>query len=154
MSVRGALPEGVVEPLYLGVNPTYRSSSFPPEQQEPSLLHKALASAIVQLFIFIQFVLPYLKYLLSTAYAYDREHKISEKVLASSIETVDSLGKTGLSLTGTIYGMGDGKVGQLITKTAAWFVEGVTGGIHEGVGEGMIIIGVAPRRSQASSSRT
>lgn len=45
-------------------------------------------------------------------------------------------------MTGAIYGMGDGKVGQAITETAAWFVEGVTGGIHEGVGEGMIIMGV------------
>jgi hypothetical protein len=154
MSVRGSLPEGIVEPLHIGVNPTYRSSSFPAEQQEPSLLHKTLASTIIQLFIFIQFILPYLKYLLSTAYAYDREHKISEKVLASGIETVDNLGKTGLSLTGTIYGMGSGKVGQVITETAAWFVEGVTGGIHEGVGEGMVILGAAPRRSQASSSRS
>jgi len=63
------------------------------------------------------------------------------------METVDSLGKTGLHLTGAIYGMGDGKVGKMITETAAWFVEGVTGGIHEGVGEGLVIMGAAPRRS-------
>lgn len=67
-------------------------------------------------------------------------------MLSQGIETVDTLGKTGLSWTGAIYGMGDGRVGQVITETAAWFVEGVTGGIHEGVGEGMVIMG-APRRS-------
>ena len=101
---------------------------------------------------FAQFVLPYIKYLLSAAYQYDREHKISEKVLSQGIETVDTLGKAGLSWTGAIYGMGDGKVGQVITKTAAWFVEGVTGGIHEGVGEGMVIMG-APRRSSGPERR-
>ncbi|KUJ17176.1 uncharacterized protein LY89DRAFT_685106 [Mollisia scopiformis] len=153
MSVRGSLPEGIVEPLHLGLNPSYASNTSPQGEQEPSLLHRTLASTIIQLFIFMQFIMPYLKYLLSTAYAYDREHKISEKVLAQSIETVDSLGKTGLNLTGAIYGMGDGKVGQMITETAAWFVEGVTGGIHEGVGEGMVIMGAAPRRSQVQSSR-
>jgi hypothetical protein len=92
-------------------------------------------------------ILPYLKYLLAAAYQYDREHKITEKVFSQGMETVDSLGKTGLHLTGAIYGLGDGKVGQMITETAAWFVEGVTGGIHEGVGEGLVIMGAAPRRS-------
>lgn len=62
-------------------------------------------------------------------------------MLSQGIETVDSIGKQGLELTGAIYGMGDGKVGQMITETAAWVVEGVTGGIHEGIGEGMAIMG-------------
>lgn len=61
--------------------------------------------------------------------------------MSQSIETVDTIGKRGLSITGAIYGMGDGKVGQVITDMASWIVEGVTGGIHEGVGEGMVVIG-------------
>ncbi len=65
---------------------------------------------------------------------------------------MDSLGKTGLSLTGAIYGMGDGRVGQAITATAAWFIESVTGGIHEGLGEGMVIMG-APRRTSGPEKR-
>ena len=148
ISVRGALPPGVVEPLHLSNH--YLSDAQPTVSAEsPSLLHRTLASTIIQLFILFQFVLPYIKYLLAAAYQYDREHKISEKVLSQGIETVDTLGKTGLSLTGAIYGMGDGKVGKMITETAAWFVEGVTGGIHEGVGEGLVIIGAAPRRSSS-----
>lgn len=153
MSIRGSLPQGVVDPLHLGLGSVYISNPTAETQHEPSLIHRTLASTIIKLFFFIQFILPYLKYLLSAAYTYDREHKISEKVLTQSIETVDSLGKTGLSLTGAISGMGDGKVGQMITETAAWVVGGVTGGIHEGVGEGMVIIGAVPRRSQVSSSR-
>lgn len=74
--------------------------------------------------------------------------------MAQSIETIDSLGKTGLSLTGAIYGVGDGKVGQFICETTAWVVEGVMGGIHEGVGEGMVIVGAVPRRDQGVSSRS
>jgi hypothetical protein len=143
LSVRSALPAGVVEPLRLEVKPDHDSSAA----NQPSLLHRTLASTIVQLFIFFQFILPYLKYLLHSAYQYDREHKILEKVLSQGIETVDIIGKQGLTLTGAIYGMGDGKMGQMITRTAAWVVEGVTGGIHEGVGEGMVIMGA--RRPQA-----
>jgi hypothetical protein len=151
LSVRSALPLGIVEPLRLEMNPDYTSSSQPQDSNQPSLLHRTLASTIIQLFVFFQFILPYLKYLLQSAYQYDREHKISEKVLSQGIETVDIIGKQSLTLTGAIYGMGDGKVGQAITETAAWFVEGVTGGIHEGVGEGMVIMGA--RRPQAVERR-
>lgn len=154
LSIRGALPPGVVEPLRLGINSGYKHMNSSSTSDQPSLLHRTLASSIIQLFILFQFILPYLKYLLSAAYQYDREHKISEKVLSQGIETVDSLGKTGLSFTTALYGMGDGKVGQMITRTAAWFVEGVTGGIHEGVGKGMVIMGAAPpRRSQGVERR-
>ncbi|KAH9221435.1 hypothetical protein DL95DRAFT_356171 [Leptodontidium sp. 2 PMI_412] len=146
LSIRSSLPQGIVEPLHLQVN-GYTQPSSATSDNQPSLLHRTLASTIVRLFIFLQFILPYIKYLLSAAYQYDREHKISEKVLSQGIETVDTLGKTGLSWTGAIYGMGDGKVGQVITETAAWFVEGVTGGIHEGVGEGMVILGALRRTS-------
>merc|ERR1712098_969485 len=96
LSIRSSLPQGVVEPLRLEVN----GFSQPPasaSDSQPSLLHRTLASTIVQFFIFAQFVLPYIKYLLSAAYQYDREHKISEKVLSQGIETVDTLGKAGLS---------------------------------------------------------
>jgi hypothetical protein len=153
LSIRGALPPGVVEPLRLDVSTGYNARIVPHPSDQPSLLHRTLASTIVQLFILFQFILPYLKYFLSAAYQYDREHKLSEKLFSQGIETVDSLGKTGMSFTTAIYGMGDGKVGQMITQTAAWFLEGVTGGIHEGVGEGMVIIGAAPRRSQGVERR-
>lgn len=142
LSVRSALPAGVVEPLQFEVNAGYNSRNLSGDaDHQPSLLHRTLASTIVQLFILFQIILPYLKYLLSAAYQYEREHKISEKVLSQSIDTVDTIGKRSLSITGAIYGMGDGRVGQVITNAASWFVEGVTGGIHEGVGEGMVIMG-------------
>ncbi|KAH8646978.1 hypothetical protein BGZ60DRAFT_424153 [Tricladium varicosporioides] len=139
LSVRSALPTGVIEPLRLAVTTEQISTSQ--TKEPPSILHRTLATTIIQFFILLQLILPYVKFFLQAAYKYEREHKISEKLLSQSIETMDGIGKRGISLTGAIYGMGDGKVGQAITETAAWFVEGVTGGIHEGVGEGMVIMG-------------
>ena len=140
MSIRGALPKGVVEPLQINSINDYTRTSTTSPRQPPSLLHKTLASTIVQIFILLQFILPYVKYLLATAYQYERTHRISEKFLHHSLDTVDSVGKHSLTLTGAIYGMVDGKVGQALTETATWLVEGITGGIHEGVGEGLNII--------------
>lgn len=88
-----------------------------------------------------QFILPHLKYLLSSAYQYDRTHKLSERILSGSIDTVDTLGKRGLSVSEAVLGIGDGRVGQLMVWMASWLVEGITGGIHEGLGKGMVIIG-------------
>lgn len=148
LSIRSALPAGIVEPLRLETSRVYTSQSRIASSAPPSLLHRALASTIVQLFIFLQFVLPYLKYLLTAAYQYDRSHKISEKVLNQSVTTVDRLARAGIAASGAVYGMNDGKVGQMITETVAWVLEGVTGGIHEGVGEGLVIVGAVPREEQ------
>ncbi|EKD19707.1 hypothetical protein MBM_01659 [Drepanopeziza brunnea f. sp. 'multigermtubi' MB_m1] len=151
LSIRSSLPQGIVEPLHVEIN-GHSYTAGPAPDAQPSVLHRTLASSIVQLFIFLQFILPHLKYLLRAAYQYDREHKISEKVLRQGIDTVDGLGKTGLSLVEAIYGMGDGRFGQIITETIAWIVEGITGGIHEGLGEGMAIMG-APRKTSGQETR-
>ncbi|KAA8570561.1 hypothetical protein EYC84_002823 [Monilinia fructicola] len=113
MSLQAAIPKDVVDSLQ--------------EESNPSESDQNVAATIIQLFILFQFILPYVKYLLTSAYQYDRTHKISEKVLSQGIVTVDTLGKSGLAITGAIYGMGNGRVGQALTEAVAWVVEGVTG---------------------------
>lgn len=142
VSVRGALPMALL------------SHTEPPPRpaSEPSLLHRTLASTIVQLFILLQFVLPYLKYLLTAAYRYEREHKIAEKVLRQGVDAVDMLGRQSVQFTAAIYEIGEGRVGQVIGDGVKWVVDGVTGGIHEGVGEGMVRL-VGPREEESSEKR-
>jgi hypothetical protein len=106
---------------------------------QPSVLHRTLATSIINFFILIQFLLPYIKVLLRAAYEYERNHRISEKVLASSIETVDGLGRIGMRGGGAIWSSGFVLgVGELVN----WIVDGVSGGIQEGLGEGMARVGV------------
>lgn len=147
LSVRSALPEDMVEPLHLIPRGDVIEPVQPIPSRQPSLVHRTLASFIIWMFIVVQFLFPYFKLFLRSAYQYEREHKISEKVFSQSMDTVDTLGKRGVSLTETIYGMGNGKVGQVLNGTASWLVEGVTGGIHEGVGEGMAMM--SARRATA-----
>ncbi|RDW79431.1 hypothetical protein BP6252_04069 [Coleophoma cylindrospora] len=155
LSIRSALPEGVVEPLNISMNAGsgYIQGASGRNEPEPSLLHKTLAATIIQLFLFFQFVLPYFRLFITSAYQYDRTHKISERLFSQGIETVDSLGKGGLTLTSAIYNMGDGKVGQVINDTAAWLIDGVSGGIHDGVGEGLVIMGARKPASGAVDRR-
>lgn len=141
MSLQAAIPKDVVDSLQEESNPSESDQKFGITNGTPSLLQRSVAATIIQLFILFQFILPYVKYLLTSAYQYDRTHKISEKVLSQGIVTVDTLGKSGLAITGAIYGMGNGRVGQALTEAVAWVVEGVTGGVHEGVSEGLVMLG-------------
>jgi hypothetical protein len=140
LSIRSSLPHGVMH-LQLEDSMHASRSSQSRTTNQPSILHRTLASTIVQVFILFQFMLPHLKYVLSSAYQYERTHKISEKVISGSISTVDTLGKRGLLISEAILSIGDGRMGQLLAQVASWFVEGVAGGIQDGLGEGMVIIG-------------
>lgn len=60
---------------------TAEQTSARQTQEPPSILHRTLAITIIQLFILFQLVLPYVKFFLQAAYKYEREHKISVKLL-------------------------------------------------------------------------
>ncbi|KZF25156.1 hypothetical protein L228DRAFT_265630 [Xylona heveae TC161] len=109
--------------------------------REPSVLHRVLATGIIQIFIIFQFVLPYIKLFVKNAYLYERNNHISERLLHTSLDTVDSIGRRGVEFGGAVSKMGDGRVGQVINDLASWWVQSIAGGIYEGVGEGMVILG-------------
>ncbi|KAK8207847.1 hypothetical protein BKA81DRAFT_359638 [Phyllosticta paracitricarpa] len=144
LSIETALPPDAVKVVHVDATSGQlvcsdgHTRNQPPE---PSWLHRALASSIIQLFLFLHLLLPYVKLFLSQAYQYEREHRISERLFASSIQTVDELGRRGLRVTNAICQMNDGKVGQAINDLTVWSLRAVTGGIHEGVSEGFLIIG-------------
>jgi len=119
---------------------TYDSTS-------PSLLHRLLACGIIQLFVVLSFVLPYAKTAIATAYEYERTNKISEKVFSTSLDLLDRLGKRSFGIAGLLLQIGNGKLGAMLLDTVAWWVDGISGGIHDGMEEGMALIGVPVMKS-------
>jgi hypothetical protein len=137
VAVRSSLPEGVVGPLRLEVvGGEGGLFSDTRKQQPPSVLHRTIASTVVQVFLLVQFLLPYLKVLLQGAYDFERKNHISEKVLATSVNTVDGLGKFGVN-SGLLLG---------VAQCVAWVTEGVSGGIQDGLGEGMKRVGLGKEK--------
>ena len=118
------------------------SSPHQRQSSQPSLLHRLLATCIVYLFIFFNFIIPYVKWFFRSAYNYERTHHLSERLFSASIKIADQVSRKGTSLAGTILNSGNGRVGGIIAAACAWWIEGISGGIHEGVGEGMVIMGV------------
>jgi hypothetical protein len=123
-------------------------------EEPPSFLHRTLATIIVQSFILFQLLLPYINVFVAAAYRYERQHRISERIFASSIDTMDGMMKSTVRIGNSVCQMNDGKVGQAVNDLIVWWVKGVTGGIHQGVGEGLVILGVErPYRKDAETKR-
>jgi hypothetical protein len=123
------------QPRYLDGNP-----KFNPHPR--SYLHKALASTIVQLFILLRFILPYAKLLAQQLYEYERTHRITQRVLTTTLDAADGLGKGSVNIGAAFCKLNEGRVGAALSNLAAWTMEGVAGGIYEGVGEGMMHLGI------------
>jgi hypothetical protein len=107
---------------------------------QPSYLHRFLSSVIIYGFLFAQLLLPYVKALLQSIYQYERSHRITERLVAATLEVADDLTKSGATSATTAVRSNQGKIATVISSVTYWWIEGFAGGIYEGIGEGMIII--------------
>ena len=58
-----------------------------------------------------------------------------------SMTTIDEFGRRSLQLSQTICQMNEGRVGQAISDMTIWWVRGLTGGIQQGISDGVVVIG-------------
>jgi len=155
LSIWNSLPNEVTKLSSIN-NSLMRLEDVGEEQEpglEPSLLQRSVAWAIVQLCIMAHFLIPYIQFFVAYAYQYEREHHIAEKVLNSTISTADTLIRRGAQFADNVGKMSDGKAGQALNDLTVWWIRGVTGGIHDGVTEGMTVLGVEKRPAPSSSPR-
>lgn len=109
--------------------------------QPPTLLHRTIAAIVFEMFIFFNFLLPYIKLLLGHAYRFEREHKVTQRMVNKSIAAFDGLGRKTIRLSQTVCQMNDGKVGQALGDLTFWLVQGLTGGVQQGISEGVAVLG-------------
>lgn len=105
--------------------------------QEPTALHRITAIIVFQTFILVQFLLPYIKLFLSHTYQFERKHQITKRLVNTSVSTVDELSRRSIRLSQTVCQMNEGRVGQAINEMTIWWVRSVTGGIQQGIEEGL-----------------
>ncbi|KAJ9138926.1 hypothetical protein NKR23_g8229 [Pleurostoma richardsiae] len=111
---------------------------------ERNVLHRSIQTVVVKLFVLLHLIMPYVIFLLRQLAQLERKYKVSENVVGQTIELANAFGRCSVSLSGTIYNMSDGKVGQALANVFAWAIEGVAGGISDGVGEGLARVGARP----------
>lgn len=144
LSLREALPS-TLQPTDLAdsqltIRHTPRNELTQPSS-EPSTLHRSVATATFYLFLAISFLSPYIQLLLHSAYTFDRKHQISSRVLAQSVVAADVVGRQTLVLAKEVCGWNEGKVGEAVKEVGVYVVQGVSGGVYCGLGEGMQSVG-------------
>ncbi|KAH8807055.1 hypothetical protein F5884DRAFT_335996 [Xylogone sp. PMI_703] len=146
LSIRGALSQSMVLPLHTRLPPSYLSRTILQTStgatNTPSILHHAIASTIVNLFIIIHFLLPYMKAVLINVHTYERDHKIFERVLSYGIDIAEGWGKKIVNAVEAIAGLADDKVGKVIGEAGTWIVEETAKGVKEGIRDGITIFGI------------
>ncbi|EME46436.1 hypothetical protein DOTSEDRAFT_70436, partial [Dothistroma septosporum NZE10] len=114
----------------------------PTARARQSILHQWVAAATLYIFLVVGFVLPYLQLLLRQAYQLDRKHKISDRVLAQGMLIADAMGKRTLTLAASVCALNDGKVGDSMREAGVYLVQGFSGGVYDGLGDGMQALGL------------
>lgn len=101
------------------------------EPPKPSVLHRSISKIIVLICVLIRLALPYISYLLALAYSYERTHRVTENALDASVTAIDSLSRKSMDVTGAAM------ENRLITGAVTYCIEGICGGLNDGLGEGM-----------------
>ncbi|KXL44938.1 hypothetical protein M433DRAFT_67804 [Acidomyces richmondensis BFW] len=153
LSLRAALPPLLhpgVEDEQTVVVATGEQSVIDPERASalPSTLQCLVSWITFRIFLMVSFFLSYTQLLLQTAYRYDREWKISDRLLAQGLIAADHVGKQTMSLASNVCAMNDGKVGEAVKDVGKWWIQGVSGGLYEGIGEGMEAVGLRSSTSR------
>ncbi|KAL2818375.1 hypothetical protein BJX63DRAFT_384168 [Aspergillus granulosus] len=132
--IRGSIPENVM-PLAMPPHP----STIPPPAR--SYVHRLLASSIILFCLLLQFLMPFIKELIYHLYQHERSLRLIERTTAFALYIIEQVSRGGLSFGSTVLNIYDSKLGDTASSATSWWVEGVAGGIYEGLEEGMTILG-------------
>ncbi|KAK4994795.1 hypothetical protein LTR66_005257 [Elasticomyces elasticus] len=154
LNLHTAIPQSLAQPTWTSEDgqliisprsaplPTAAEQAQEQARQNRTLLQKITASIILRLFLLTAFLWPHIQLLLRGAYAYERDHRVVERLFATSLSTADELGKRTVAAAALVAGLNDGKVGHFAARCGRSVVEGV----YEGVGEGMGVWGIRAER--------
>lgn len=146
LRLRAAIPHGLVPPQPAISRSKTRSQSqddhFTQAEGSPTVLHRIVAMVVLQFFLLFSFLWPYVQSICRSAYEYERDHHVSERVLSQSWTAANVFSKNTMTIARTVCNWNDGQVGAALEDVVFWWVQGVTGGLREGVKGGMEVFGV------------
>ncbi|OQV07960.1 hypothetical protein CLAIMM_12312 [Cladophialophora immunda] len=102
-------------------------------QRQPNILRQGVAHAVCWLVAGLLLILPIIMTLLNRLLQFERDHQVTERVLANGIDLTSALGERGVELHEAIVRFKDGRVGGACVDLGSWFVEGIVGGVNDGI---------------------
>ncbi|KAK4946125.1 hypothetical protein LTR28_007888, partial [Elasticomyces elasticus] len=103
LNLHTAIPQSLAQPTWTSEDgqliisprsaplPTAAEQAQEQARQNRTLLQKITASIILRLFLLTAFLWPHIQLLLRGAYAYERDHRVVERLFATSLSTADEL---------------------------------------------------------------
>lgn len=113
------------------------------ELERHSWLRKAIAFLILQSSLLIAFIIPYIVFLANTLYHLERSHRVTERLFIHGLDVTNLVGEQGLDLRDAAARFGQGRFGVSLVQTGTWLLESVVGGVSDGAGQGVAVVGQA-----------
>lgn len=108
-----------------------RTDTAPQNTPNPSVLHRGVANSVILSCLLLRVALPYAKYFLGVVYDFERSHHVTENALALSMSSVNYFGKLGMDVVGTAVN------NKPVMEVVIYCVDGICGGLNEGLVEGI-----------------
>jgi hypothetical protein len=99
----------------------------------PSILRQGVARAVCWLVAGILLILPLIMAMLNRVLQFERHHQVTEKVLTNGLDLTSALGERGLEVQKAFVRFKDGRLGSACLDAGSWFLEGIVGGINDGI---------------------
>jgi hypothetical protein len=101
--------------------------------QHPSLLRQGVARVVCWLIAGLLLLLPIIMAFLNRIMQYERQHQVTEKFLANGLDLTSALGERSVELQKALTRFKDGRLGGACADAGSWLVEGILGGVNDGV---------------------
>lgn len=120
-----------------------RIKSRPCRPEKRSWLRRAIAFGILQTSLFVALIIPYIAAIVNSCYRLERRHHVTERFLTGGIDITNVVGESGMEVKDAMVRFGRGRLANAVVQTGSWIVESVIGGVSDGAGEGVAIMGEA-----------
>jgi hypothetical protein len=106
----------------------------------PPILQRLVATMVIQVFLVLQFLLPYVKLLVGVAYRRECEHKFARRIVRNTMRGCRKIVRGSLDLSRSASHLSQGKVERAIKCAMSWCVQGLIVGIKQGILEGVDLL--------------
>jgi hypothetical protein len=101
--------------------------------RQSNILRQSIAQAVCWLVAGLLLVLPMIMTLLNRLLQFERQHQVTERVISNGVQVTSALGERGVELHQAIVRFKEGRVGGACFDLGSWFIEGIVGGVNDGL---------------------
>ena len=101
--------------------------------RQPNMLRHTVAQVMCWIITGLLVILPILMTLLNRLLQFERQHQLTERVIANSLVLTSTLGNRGAELHSALVRFKGGRTGGACAEVGMWLIEGLIGGVNDGI---------------------